>query len=159
MYDVINEKVYSNYESSYNLPVVKICPNLSDPTIKNGNLKLNICSTPKCTKDEDCLSGKCSSETCIKGEKIIYMCSGQRPSYFLRCGKVAGMSAVSVELDSNDKVLIFVIVIIIMIGTAACMLLSIAAYFGIKKCKDKYECWKYDRERKKYEIKKKKKEK
>ena len=72
-------------------PIMKICPHQSRKYVSS-------CKTEKCSKDEDCFSGMCSSKVCVMNEQvnhIIYRCTGNSKN--IKCNKQLGMSCGSDE--------------------------------------------------------------
>ena len=83
--------INGNSNENRNYPILKICPNSQK------------CKTEKCTKDEDCFSGLCRNNVCVRNYNLaheIYRCTGINPNYDaddiksmfnVKCGKQLGM--------------------------------------------------------------------
>jgi len=87
VWDLDKEQYVNNTPNPSSQPILKICPNS------------NKCKTERCTKDEDCFSGLCHNNVCVKNYNIaheIYRCSGTDAK--VKCGKQLGMYC-----NNNDE--------------------------------------------------------
>ncbi|OUM56992.1 hypothetical protein PIROE2DRAFT_65257 [Piromyces sp. E2] len=97
MWDVSNEQLKPEFavnEQKY-LPILTVC--------SLGDVDKGKCKTEKCTKNEDCFSGICYSNTCVTKEPL-YLCSSTdiRKKNGIYCGKIANSKCkVDEECFSN----------------------------------------------------------
>jgi len=85
MYDLDEEVIKESFSKEIK-PILKICPN------NNSD-----CTTEKCDKNSDCLSGVCMNNSCVNNDNMdheIYRCSVNNEidtKYTMKCKKANGI--------------------------------------------------------------------
>jgi len=98
VYNPINEEYHVEYRDlfQYSKPVLKTC--------RKDGIEDKSCKTERCEKNEDCISGSCSSNICLINYGI-YLCKGTRRdnNMIFYCGKQAQMKCKKDEECFNQR--------------------------------------------------------
>lgn len=130
VYDMDKESMRKGFPEDTK-PILKTCP---DDSLFISSGTTPRCNTEKCSKDDDCFSGKCSLNKCVYID-YIYRCEGNNNNNYIKCGKTNNMECIKssecyskncnhghCEKKDRSKKVITMILIFILIALLICLI-------------------------------------